>query len=134
MADILLATTSSGENFFRFLVALFAFIVVIIATYFVSKWMAGYQKTRMTNRNFEVIDSLRISTNKYLMIVRVGKDKYYCVGAGKDEFTMLGELSEDEVVLFHKDSNAKSGREGLDFSGLLASFRLKSGADEDHEE
>lgn len=134
MADILLATTSSGENFFRFLVALFAFVVVIIATYFVSKWTAGYQKTRMTGRNFEVIDSLRIATNKYLMLVRVGRDKYFCVGVGKDEMTVLGELSKDEVVLFHRDSDAKSGREGLDFSGLLASFRLKSGTDEEHEE
>ena len=134
MADTWLTAVSHGENFFRFLIALFAFVVVIIATYYVSQWMAGYQRTRMTGRNFEVVDSLRISTSKYLMIVRIGKGRYVCVGVGKDEMTMLGELSEEEVVLFHKDSGVKSGREGLDFSGLLASFRLKSGADEDHEE
>ncbi len=134
MADTFFATTSSGENLYRFLVALFAFVVVIIATYYVSKWMAGYQKTRMTGHNFEVIDSLRIGTNKYFMLVRVGRNKYYSIGVGKDEMVMLGELSEDEVVLFHKDSDAKSGRERMDFSGLLASFRLKQDSGADHEE
>ncbi len=105
-------------------------MVVIIATYFVSKWIAGYQKLYMTGRNFEVIDSVRISTNKYLMIVRVGKTRYYSVGVGKDEMVMLGELSEDEVVFFDRNTNAKSGREQMDFAGLIASFRHKYRKDE----
>lgn len=119
MADYYLVATSTSENFFRFLVALAAFVVVIIATFFVSKWIAGYQKLYLTGRNFEVIDSVRIATNKYLMIVRVGKNKYYSVGVGKDEMVMLGELSEDEVVFMNQDKNAKSGREKMSFAGLL---------------
>ena len=79
----------------------------------------------MTGRNFEVIDSVRISANKYLMIVRAGRNKYYSIGVGKDEMVMLGELSEDEVVLFDRKANAKSGREQMDFAGLIASFRHK---------
>jgi flagellar protein FliO/FliZ len=122
LADTLLLT-SSGENFYRFLVALFAFVIVIIATYYVSKWTAGYQKMRMTNRNFEVIDSLRIGTNKYLMIVRTGTNRYMCVGVGKEEFEMLGELSEDEVIKVNMDSENMSGRESISFSGLLDSFK-----------
>lgn len=131
---MLLAHTSSGENFFRFLVALGAFIIVIIATYYVSKWTAGFQKMRMTGGNFEVVDSLRISTSKYLMLVRIGRERYVCVGVGKDEFEMLGEFSREEVVLFDRESGAKSGREGLDFPGLIASFRSKSQAGEHHED
>ena len=119
MADYYLVATSTSENFFRFLVALAAFVVVIIATFFVSKWIAGYQKLYLTGRNFEVIDSVRIATNKYLMIVRVGKNKYYSVGVGKDEMVMLGELSEDEVVFMNQDKSAKSGREKMNFAGLL---------------
>ena len=131
---MLLAQISSGENFFRFLVALGAFIIVIIATYYVSKWTAGYQRARMTGRNFEVVDSLRISTNKYLMLVRVGRERYVCVGVGKDELCMLGDFSREEVVLFDRETGAKSGREGLDFSGLIASFGSKSQAGEHHED
>lgn len=131
---MLLAQISSGENFFRFLVALAAFVIVLIATYYVSKWTAGYQKMRMTGRNFEVVDSLRISTNKYLMLVRVGKERYVCVGVGKDELELLGEFSREDVVLFDRESGAKSGREGLDFIDLFASFKSKSQAGERHED
>ena len=134
MADTLLLWSSSSENFFRFLVALFAFVVVLIATYYVSRWTASYQKARLSASNFEVIDSMRISANKYLMIIRVGRGKYYSVGVGKDEMVMLGELSEDEVILAETDSHAKSGRESLTFSGLLSAFGRSSEKSEHHED
>ncbi len=126
--------SSSGENFFRFLVALFVFIVVIIATYFVSRWTAGYQKSRLSVRNFEVVDSLRISANKYLMIVRVGREKYYSIGVGKDEMVMLGELSREEVLLPDSDVKAKSGREGMTFFGMLSAFGSQPEKSEHHED
>ncbi len=126
--------SSSGDNFFRFLVALFAFIVVIIATYYVSKWTAGYQKARLSTRNFEVVDTMRIATNKYLMIIRVGRDKYFSVGVGKDEMIMMGEHSKEELFLFDQDAEAKSDREKMTFSGLLSAFGHASEKSGHHED
>ena len=133
MAEPLLLLSSSGENFFRFLVALVVFAAILFATYYVTKWTAGYQKNRMSARNFEVIDSVRIGVNKYIMIVRVGRNRYYSVGVGKDELVMLGELLEDEVVLPSSQKTAKSEREAWDFSGLLTSFKQSAKKSEHHE-
>ena len=137
LSSVLIASigsiAASGENFFRFLIALLAFIVVLIATYYVSKWTAGYQKTRMTGGNFEIIDSLRISNNKYLMIVRIGRNKYYSVGVGKDEMVMLGELSEEDVVFRNASSKSAWSQGDRFFSELFASFHNMLEKGDDHE-
>lgn len=80
-----------------------------------------------------MIDSVRIGVNKYIMIVRVGRNRYYSVGVGKDELVMLGELLEDEVVLPSSQKTAKSEREAWDFSGLLTSFKQSAKKSEHHE-
>lgn len=87
----------------------------------------------MTNRNFEIIDSMRLSNNKYIMIIRVGNRRYFAVGVGKDEFTKLGELSEDEVILFNTDSNSLSGRGSFDFKSLVNSFKQDKETSEHHD-
>jgi flagellar protein FliO/FliZ len=133
LADILLAA-STAENFYRFLVALIIFIVVLFATYYVSQWAAGYQKIRMTNRNFEVIDSLRVGNNKYMMIVRIGRDRYFAVGVGKDEFTLLGELDGEQVIPIHIDADQKSGRAAMTFASLLEAFKQDKETSDHHEE
>lgn len=125
---------SSGHNFIQFLFTLVCFVAILFATYYVSKWIAGYQKTQMSNRNFEIIDSMRVSNNKYIMIVRIGNGRYFAVGVGKDEFTKLGEFSEDEVILFNTDSNSLSGRGSFDFKSLVGSFKQDKETSEHHED
>ena len=129
-----LLLSSSGENFFRFLVALFAFIIVLIATYYVSKWTAGYQKAKLSSGNFELIDSMRISSNKYLMIVRIGRSRYFSVGVGKDEMVLLGELSKEELFQDEITSAAKSGRSSQSFAGIVSSLLKSSEKSEHHED
>ncbi|MBR1628476.1 MAG: flagellar biosynthetic protein FliO [Lachnospiraceae bacterium] len=134
MADSTQVFSSSGDNFFRFLFALLAFIVVIVATYYVSKWIAGYQKVRLSAGNFEVVDSMRISANKYIMIVRIGRNKFFSVGVGKEEMVVLGEHSEDELIFPDEAPKGKSGREGMSFSDLLSSFSQLTKKGEHHED
>ncbi|WP_408070965.1 flagellar biosynthetic protein FliO [Butyrivibrio sp. JL13D10] len=71
------------------------FILVLAATYYVTKWIARYQKGNSFTANMEIMETCRISTTKYMQIVRV-MNKYLVIAVCKDNVTLLTELSEDE--------------------------------------
>ena len=90
--------TSLGESIFRLVVVFAIFIGVLVITVFATKWIAGYQKNLAKNTNFDVVDALSIGTNQRLMIVKIGKDRYFAIGVGKEEVTLISELSEEELL------------------------------------
>ena len=76
----------SVESYLQFIAILIIFVLVLGLTYYVTKWLAGYQKEKNSGRNIEVLETGRISTTKYIQIVRLG-DKYMAIAVGKDEVT-----------------------------------------------
>ena len=95
---ILLTEFGHVDSFVQFVTVLLLFLMVLFITYGVTRWISGIQKTQMIGRNMEVVDTLRISSSKYLQIVRVG-DKYLVMAVCKDTVTMLTELSKDSLIL-----------------------------------
>lgn len=94
---MLLASTSSGvESFVQLLGILFIFILVLVITYFTTKWIASYQKGHFYNKNLRVVETLKLTTNKYLQIIEVG-DIYLVIAIGKDEVTFLTQLTKDQL-------------------------------------
>ncbi len=96
---MLLALDSSGRginSFAQFLTVLVIFIGVLALTYFTTRWVASYQKGKMMSSNISVLETMKITQNKYVQIIRVG-EHYYAVAVGKDNITLLGELNEDEI-------------------------------------
>ncbi len=94
---LLALDSSSGINSFaQFLTVLIIFVGVLALTYFTTKWIATYQKGKMMSGNIQVLETLKITQNKYIQIVRVG-DHFYAIAIGKDSMTLLGELSEEEI-------------------------------------
>lgn len=95
---MLLALDSSNgiNSFAQFLTVLIIFIGVLALTYFTTRWVASYQKGKMMSGNIQVLETLKITQNKFLQIVRVG-EHYYTIAIGKDTITLLGELKEDEI-------------------------------------
>ena len=67
----------------------------------------------------EVMETLRISNNKYLQIVRAG-EKYFCMAVCKDTVTMLGEIQKEEMVFSENNLNA-----GMDFQKILEKMKHK---------
>lgn len=122
---ILLA--SAGESIFELIVVLVIFVGILFLTYYTTKWIAGYQKGRMVNQNLELIETLKITNNKYVQIIRAGKDKYLVIGVGKDEISRLGELTEDEVKLLSEDAS----EEKATFRNILDSFRKNHNEEDD---
>lgn len=89
--------TSTGESIFQLIVVLFCFIVVLILTYYTTRWIAGYQKSHTYNKNLAVVETLKLTTNKYIQLIQVGKDTYYVVAIGKDEVSLLGQINGEQL-------------------------------------
>ena len=95
---MLLTISGEADSYIQFMTVLILFLLVLAVTYFVTKWMAGYQKSRISNANLEIVETIGLSNNKYVQIIRVGQ-KYLAVAICKDTVTMLTEVSEQELIL-----------------------------------
>lgn len=67
----------------------------------------------MRNKNLQIIESVKVGTNKFICLVKAG-EVYLVVAIGKDEVTMLTQLTEEqlsEVPVFDSfDGNTMSGK------------------------
>ncbi len=94
---LLALDSSNGVNSFaQFLTVLVIFVGVLALTYFTTRWIASYQKGKMMSGNIQVLETFKITQNKFIQIICVG-NHYYAIAIGKDTITLLGELSEDEI-------------------------------------
>lgn len=106
----------------QFLTVLLIFIGVLALTYFTTRWIASYQKGKMLSGNIHVLETFKITQNKYVQIIRVG-EHYYAIAIGKDTVTLLGELKEEEIHI-----SEDTGMPQMDFKQLLENaknFKLK---------
>jgi len=116
---ILLQTRTSGfSNFMQLLGVLLIFIFVLVITYFTTKWIAGYQKNKSYNKNLRVIETLKLTQNKYIQIVEAG-DVYLVIGIGKDEITMLTTLTEEQLKDLDTYEVTKQAAAGENFQDIL---------------
>lgn len=86
------------ESFFRLLVALVMFLFVIVACYMTTVWIANFQKGKIGKGNIEVIEMHRITNNKYIEIVRIGK-KYYVLSVTRDRVEKIDVIDAQDIQL-----------------------------------
>ncbi len=94
---MLLATVSEARQAFQLIEVIILFVFVLFACYYTTRFVAGFQKGKLNSGNFEIIDTMRLTQNKVLQIIRVG-DKYLAIALCKDTVSVLCELSADEVT------------------------------------
>ena len=104
------------------IVVLFCFVLVLALTYYVTRWIAGYQKSQSINKNLAVVETLKLTTNKYVQLIQAGKDTYYVIAIGKDEITVLGELSAEQLKELPSDATIIPTAKG-DFADALQKFK-----------
>ena len=104
---MLLVSTSKIDSVAQLLTVILLFVVVLGATWLTTRYVAGVQKGKMKGSNFEVIDTFRLTQNKYVQILRIGK-KYTAVAICKDTVTVLRELDESEIVFHDSDLSMKA--------------------------
>ncbi|MEY8392078.1 hypothetical protein D3Z36_03525 [Lachnospiraceae bacterium] len=88
---------SGWNSFFQLIGILLIFLFVLVITYVTTRWIAGYQQGVMKNRNIQVIETFRISNNKFIQIIQVG-NKYLLVSVCKDTMNTLAELAEEDLT------------------------------------
>lgn len=100
----LILLTSTFNSVLRFITAIIVFIVVLGATYATTRFIGNYQKKALHSSNFDVIDSYRLSTTKYLQLMRIGNE-YIVIAVCKDTVTMLCKVDKDTIILHHEDED-----------------------------
>lgn len=93
-----IAVTSGVNSVVQFITVLIIFVIVLFLTYATTRFIGNYQKAGTENSNFKIIDTYRVSNNKYIQIIQVGK-KYLVISVCKDSITMLAEVLEEEIKI-----------------------------------
>ena len=122
---MLLTGMDRTDGFLQFMTVLILFVFVLAVTWLTTRWIAGYQKTKAAGCNLEVIETMRVTGNKYLQIVRAG-ERYLVIAVGKDEIHMLAELSREEIR-FHENGNGQN----LNFGDILVKFKKQNAKEDD---
>ena len=116
---MLLSMTMGLESVIQLITVLVIFIFVLAITWISTRYIAGIQKDKYKTGNMELIETLRISNNKYMQIVRVG-NRYYCMAVCKDTVTMLGEVRKEDMVFCENNVNVN-----MDFHKILEKVKQK---------
>ena len=108
----------TGTSTLQFVSVLIIFILVLAATYFVTKWLADYQRgtSSSTGKNISVIETCRISQTKYIQIIRIG-NRYTAIAVSKDQVTALGDVPEEELII------KEDGQENISFKEMLEKIK-----------
>ncbi len=105
------------------IVLIIIFILVVVACYYITRFVGSKQLKQMKNSNFTVIDTYRVTANKFLQLVRMG-EKYIVISVTKDSITVITELSKEEVIL----PESKSGQD-KSFTSILSEMIKKKKID-----
>jgi flagellar protein FliO/FliZ len=115
--------SSSWESFIQLLGALVIFAFVLVITYLATRWMGGMQKTRGSNKNLRIIETIGVGNNKYISIVEVGT-VYLVVSVGKDEVNLLTRISKEELKDLSFDDEENMNLQDT-FAGILKKVKDK---------
>ena len=112
----MVSLTASMESFLQLISALLIFALVLLLTYFSTRWVGNYQKVRLKSKNLQVIESLPAGNNKTICLIKAGTE-YLVVAVGKDEIHPLATLKEEQLT------DTSFLNEGLDTSVTGESFQ-----------
>ncbi|MDY2912621.1 MAG: flagellar biosynthetic protein FliO [Agathobacter sp.] len=121
---ILSVSSSFMNSVIDLITVLVIFVFVLALTYYVTRWIAGYQRTKTAQGNLSVLEGIRVSNSQSIQIVRAGTDKYLVVGVSKDQMTLLATLTADELRATTLPMKQTS-RPGERFSDILEEFKKK---------
>ncbi len=87
---------SSTDSLLQFLGLLVLFIVILIITFYTTKLIGGIKAGQQKKGNIKVLETFRVTQNKYLQLVQIGK-KYFVIAIGKNEIQLITELNESDL-------------------------------------
>lgn len=95
---IAVSQSSRFESIWQLISVSIVFLIVLGLSYYTTRWISKIQKKQSYNKNIQVIETFKITTNKYIQIIRTG-EKYLVIAIAKDNISMLTELTEQQLNL-----------------------------------
>ncbi len=115
----MLLTSNNGDGYAQLITVLLIFVVVLAVTAFTTKYIANYQKHNSVNMNIEILETIKVSTTKYIQLVRIG-DTYVAMAVCKDTVTKLCEIPKEQLKI-----NEPNAGETKTFKEMLSSVLHK---------
>ena len=126
---MLLSVLGTISSIAQFITVLLIFLFVCVITYYTTKFIASFQSGKNHAKNIDVIETYRITNNKFIQIVRTG-EKYMAIAVCKDSVTLLCELKEEEIVKQDLDGQQTESFKEI-FEKVKQMKKVKKQADKD---
>ena len=103
----LAVSTTRFEAFVQLITLVLIFALVLGLTYFVTRFVGNYQKNKLTGTNISVVETIRISSSKYIQLIQIGS-RYFAIAVCKDTVTLIGEIEQNDLVLTDNTTQVQS--------------------------
>ena len=111
------------------------FAFVLLVTYLTTRMIGNYQRQTMKGHNFELIETFRLTNNKYVQLMRIGEE-YVVIAVCKDTVTMMCKVDREGIVLPEEDDKKPvlPDTDVKTFSEMFEKMRNKEDNDDGQEE
>ena len=92
----MILTSSKVDGWAQLITVLLIFVAVLALTALTTKYIAKVQKQTELTGNLEILETIRISSTKYIQLVRIG-ETYVAMAVCKDTVTKLCEVSKEQL-------------------------------------
>lgn len=110
---------STIENVMQLVGLIVLFVLILAATYYTTRWIGKTSLGQGRSKNISVIETYKISQNKFIQIVKLG-EKYIAVGISKEHIEYLTELDPEQLVF-----QEMNGLEQTDFKSIFSNLMSK---------
>ena len=93
---VLMRTSGTIGSLAQIFGMLVAFALIVAAAYFVSKYFGKYALKAKENSNIKVVETSRITVDKYLQIIDVN-GQYFLIGISKNNINLISEIDSDRI-------------------------------------
>ena len=90
------STVSMLHNLGQLIRVLILFVLVLLLTLLTTRWIAKYQQGQLHNQNLRIIETMKVSANGYIQIIKAG-DVYLVIAVSKDHIEKLAEITEEQL-------------------------------------
>ncbi len=119
---------STLQELFKLIGLIVVFVLIIVACYWVTRFVGTKQLGKNGKTNFRIIDIHKLSPNQSLVIAKIGV-KYFCLGITKDHIETICELREGDFEDFKSGSGSVKS-----FGEVFSSVLKKKDSDSSSEE
>lgn len=118
--EIILMSGTIG-NILQLIGLIIVFIIILFATYYVSRWVGKSGLIQNSSSNIRVVETFRLSQTKYLQIIKVGEKRFFLIAVSKDDITYISELNEEDIAIV-QDSMTENN---FNFADILKKITSK---------